>query len=547
MQQQHRKLSLRHRLRQRFGTLRWKLTWSYVWISVALTLLINTLAFIVVMGAAPPLNAPTLLSAAQNHAAEFSAVLQEPTDSRTIQQVLRYRFGSLRGQFLQNNLELAISNTVNNTPSDLSQEIILMPAEAFTPEATNIFSQSYHLLLLDAKGTVLGGTFPRYTPAGQPWNDSVIGNDRRVVQAALAGSNDIDQLTWTYDNYLVIATPIRDQANQVIGALYVRSRPLSQNQVIVALLMVIIFMVSSVVSLIANAIIGMVYGWFVARNFVRRLVQLTKATDSLAAGNLSVRVNDTASDEIGQLARRFDSMAQELESNVKMLRQLADRNAALVEQAGQLAIVEERNRLARDLHDSVSQELFSVTMLAAAARNLLPAQPDKARSQVEQLSQMAQRALHETRGLIFALRPAALGDQGLVPALRQLVEEAARRQGLQIQLNINGERRIPLDHEQAFYRICQEALANITKHSGVNSASVNLEYEAQRTILEVSDRGRGFDLQQPRNSHSLGLISIQERANAVGGTVEVTAAPGQGTSLRIVVPRSQTGLLVEPR
>ncbi|MBM7845323.1 histidine kinase [Herpetosiphon giganteus] len=547
MQQQHRKLSLRHRLRQRFGTLRWKLTWSYVWISVALTLLINTLAFIVVMGAAPPLNAPTLLSAAQNHAAEFSAVLQEPTDSRTIQQVLRYRFGSLRGQFLQNNLELAISNTVNNTPSDLSQEIILMPAEAFTPEATNDFSQSYHLLLLDAKGTVLGGTFPRYTPAGQPWNDSVIGNDRRVVQAALAGSNDIDQLTWTYDNYLVIATPILDQANQVIGALYVRSRPLSQNQVIVALLMVIIFMVSSVVSLIANAIIGMVYGWFVARNFVRRLVQLTKATDSLAAGNLSVRVNDTASDEIGQLARRFDSMAQELESNVKMLRQLADRNAALVEQAGQLAIVEERNRLARDLHDSVSQELFSVTMLAAAARNLLPAQPDKARSQVEQLSQMAQRALHETRGLIFALRPAALGDQGLVPALRQLVEEAARRQGLQIQLNINGERRIPLDHEQAFYRICQEALANITKHSGVNSASVNLEYEAQRTILEVSDRGRGFDLQQPRNSHSLGLISIQERANAVGGTVEVTAAPGQGTSLRIVVPRSQTGLLVEPR
>ncbi|KPL83679.1 HAMP domain-containing sensor histidine kinase [Herpetosiphon geysericola] len=547
MQQQHRKLSLRQRLRQRFGTLRWKLTWSYVWISVALTLLINTLAFLVVMGAAPPLNAPTLLSAAQNHAAEFSTLLQEPTDSRTIQQILRYRFGSLRGQFLQNNLELAISNTVNNTPSDLAQELILMPAEAFTPEATNDFSQSYHLLLLDAKGTVLGGTFPSYSPASQPWNDSVVGNDRRVVQAALAGSDEIDQLTWTYDKYLVIATPIRDQANQVIGALYVRSRSLSQNQAIVALLMVIIFMISSVVSLIANALIGMVYGWFVARNFVRRLVQLTKATDSLATGNLSVRVNDTASDEIGQLARRFDSMAQELESNVKMLRQLADRNAALVEQAGQLAIVEERNRLARDLHDSVSQELFSVTMLAAAARNLLPAQPDKARSQVEQLSQMAQRALHETRGLIFALRPAALGDQGLVPALRQLVEEAARRQGLQIQLNINGERRIPLDHEQALYRICQEALANITKHSGVNSASVNLEYEAQHTILEVSDRGRGFDVQQPRNSHSLGLISIQERANAVGGTVEVTAAPGQGTSLRIVVPRSQTGLLVEPR
>jgi len=545
--QQHRKLTLVQRFGQRFGTLRWKLTWSYVWISVALTLLINGLAFGLVMGAAPPLNAPALLSAAQNHAAEFSEVLQEPTDQHTIQQLLRYRFGSLRGQFLQNNLELAISNTINNSPSDLSQEMILMPAEVFSPEATNVFSESYHLLLLDAQGNVLGGTFPSRTPAGQPWNDAIVGNDRRVVQAALAGSDDIDQLTWKYENYLVIATPVRDQANQVIGALYVRSRPLSQNQVIVALLMFVIFIASSIVSIIANALIGMVYGWFVARNFVRRLVHLTQATDSLAAGDLSVRVNDGSIDEIGHLARRFDSMAQQLESNVKMLRQLADRNAALVEQAGQLAIVEERNRLARDLHDSVSQELFSVTMLAAAARNLLPAQPDKARSQVEQLSQMAQRALHETRGLIFALRPAALGDQGLVPALRQLTEEAARRQGLQIELNTNGERRIPLDHEQALYRICQEALANVTKHSGVNSASVSLEYEAHRTTLEVRDRGRGFDQDKPRNSHSLGLISIQERAKAVGGTVELTAAPGQGTSLRIVVPRTQTGLLVEPR
>jgi two-component system, NarL family, sensor histidine kinase LiaS len=149
---------------------------------------------------------------------------------------------------------------------------------------------------------------------------------------------------------------------------------------------------------------------------------------------------------------------------------------------------------------------------------------------------MAQRALHETRALIFALRPAALGDQGLAPALRQLRDEAAGRLGLQISLNVAGERRIPLEQEQALFRITQEALANVAKHSGAQAATVGLDYSDTQTCLEVCDQGRGFNTRAPRKAQSLGLISIGERAAAVGGTCQVESTPGVGTTVRVCVP-----------
>jgi len=211
----------------------------------------------------------------------------------------------------------------------------------------------------------------------------------------------------------------------------------------------------------------------------------------------------------------------------------AERLAAVQRHADQLAY---RNRLARDLHDSVSQELFSLTMLAAAAQRLLDRNPTLAAAQLGEIQETAQRALQETRSLIFALRPAMLDDRGLGPALRDMVCAAHDRQGLRVDLAISGERRLPLDHEQALFRIVQEALANVVRHSGVRAAEVRLHYEDRYTYLEVRDGGRGFSPATPRNARSIGLDSMAERAAALGGTFTVDSLPGQGTTVAVTLP-----------
>jgi signal transduction histidine kinase len=233
-------------------------------------------------------------------------------------------------------------------------------------------------------------------------------------------------------------------------------------------------------------------------------------------------------------------MADQLSASLRSLRLLADKNAQLAEQAAQLAAVEERNRLARDLHDSVSQELFSLTMLAAAARRTLEARPDLTSARLLEIEESARRALEETRSLIFALRPAALDGRGLAPALRDLLDALRERQGLSVTLHCEGERRLPLEHEQALFRIVQEALANVARHSGVREAEVELRYQDEHVALVVHDEGRGFDPSAIRNPRAIGLQSMTERAEALGGSFRVVSAPGEGTRIEVELPVVET-------
>jgi NarL family two-component system sensor histidine kinase LiaS len=301
------------------------------------------------------------------------------------------------------------------------------------------------------------------------------------------------------------------------------------------------FVVSFIVPwLLVSGGMGMVYSWLVGRGFAKRIARLSEASVDLADGDLSRRIEDPSGDELGQLGRQFNAMADQLSESLRSLRLLADRNAQLAEQAAQLAAVEERNRLARDLHDSVSQELFSLTMLAAAARRTIETRPDLTVARLHEIEESARRALEETRSLIFALRPAALDGRGLAPALRDLAAALGDRQGLAVSMSIMGERRLPLEHEQALFRIVQEALANVARHSGVRSAEVRLTYSDDRVALEVHDAGRGFDQRIARNPRAIGLLSMAERAEALGGSFALESAPGQGTTISVMLPIAES-------
>jgi len=202
------------------------------------------------------------------------------------------------------------------------------------------------------------------------------------------------------------------------------------------------------------------------------------------------------------------------------------------QQVEELAAAQERNRLARELHDSVSQTIFSMTLTAQAAQILLERDPSKVRGQLERLQSLAQSALAEMRALIQQLRPPKLAEEGLAAALERHMVERKVRDGLTVDLDIRGNRRLPAHVEEGLFRTVQEALNNVVKHSGVSQARVSLFMDTDPISLCIEDDGKGFD---PGAIQSLpghmGLASMQERIQSLGGTLKVESGPDGGTRI----------------
>jgi signal transduction histidine kinase len=216
---------------------------------------------------------------------------------------------------------------------------------------------------------------------------------------------------------------------------------------------------------------------------------------------------------------------------------IAIENARLYERSRELTVVEERNRLARDLHDSVSQTLFSVVLSAEAAGTLMDRDPPRAKAEVRRLQALASGALQEMRALIFELRSAELEADGLVPTLRKHVDVLCRLRQGQVSLAVRGERRLKPELERQVFRIAQEALNNALKHAQANAIQIDLEMRRTRILLAVADDGVGFDTASPQaRSKRLGLTSRRERAEAVGGDLRVESGRGRGTRVCLEVP-----------
>jgi signal transduction histidine kinase len=215
---------------------------------------------------------------------------------------------------------------------------------------------------------------------------------------------------------------------------------------------------------------------------------------------------------------------------------IAITNARLYEQSRELSILSERNRLALELHDAVSQKLFSLVLTAEAAATLVGRDADAAGEQLARLKMLAQEALDELRGLIFELRPPDLERDGLCGVLRKHVDVLRQRQSGEITLEL--EDGIGGDPEQdaEILRIAQEALHNALRHAGAEHVTVRLRADNEELVLEVEDDGVGFDPSAPElRSKRLGLTSMEERATRLGGRLEIDSRPGAGTSVRLAV------------
>lgn len=207
-------------------------------------------------------------------------------------------------------------------------------------------------------------------------------------------------------------------------------------------------------------------------------------------------------------------------------------NAQLYEQAQMLATLQERQRLAQNLHDAVNQSLFSASLIAEVLPRVWERDPDEGRQSLEDLRRLTRGAIAEMRGLLVELQPMVITDSDLGELLSQLGDAFTGRTNIPIALSLTGKGTLPTDVQVVFYRVCQEALNNIAKHARASQVVMKLQYGADLAELIIQDDGIGFDLAKVPPGH-YGLNIMQERAEAIGAPLSVTSQVGQGTEIKI--------------
>ncbi|WP_141204249.1 GAF domain-containing sensor histidine kinase [Streptomyces griseorubiginosus] len=233
----------------------------------------------------------------------------------------------------------------------------------------------------------------------------------------------------------------------------------------------------------------------------------------------------------------FTEEDEELLSILAQHAAIALTNARLYERSRELTIAEERSRLAHELHDAVSQKLFSLRLTAQAAAALVDRDPSRAKGELQQVAVLAAEAADELRAAVVELRPAALDEDGLTATLRTQIQVLDRAHTARVTFSALNVRALPASQEEALLRVAQEALHNALRHSGADHVDVTLERRGSGAVLRVTDDGSGFEPKATRRAgRHLGLVSMRDRAGGVGGTLTVESAPGKGTTIEMEVP-----------
>lgn len=396
------------------------------------------------------------------------------------------------------------------------------------------FQSNVDLSSLDFANTVLRGApiyvldpdlnliaaSPRVAPdaLGRPFNARVLlgyGLESILAEAQVGDKRYYSQSTLQADGSYIAAFPLRRSDDDPVAAIVVyRLKPLAFATPTNLSLYTTFFVVIAVIMVAVALPVGAVFGWLMSRGLRRRLATLAKAAQAWSTGDFTAQPRDPSRDEIGDLTRALGGMADQLQT--------------LIHARDELARVEERNRLARDLHDTVKQQTYAARMQLSAARNLLVSDPVTAATHLESALQLNRDTQQELKLIIDELRPAALQGKGLAQALGEYVERWQGHTGIRAALTVTGERALSLEVEQVLYRVAQEALSNVARHSDADAVEVALDSGPARVRLVVADNGRGFELGAV-SSNSLGLAGMRQRLAEIGGALEVETRLSIGT------------------
>jgi len=495
------------RVTRRFRQLRWQLTLTYTAVTVSALLLVELVA-ILVSGPAlinlldRDVLPPQVIEAAMiDYAPTLRHYLeQEPPDRAGIAIWLE-RFESSR-TLLQSTGEVPV---------------VLDPGQL-------------EISLIDEVGVLLGVSSPESIEGrevGEALDLSVLPRAfAGLLQTAGGGEIDPREL-FAYDDeagVLFMAVPIYDSAQaRLLGVLIIKTAIPTVSTVLgdqfgtiaISLLFFTLF----------AGLIGALFGSLASRGLVKRLDHIAQVTQAWSMGNFGISIQDPAPDELGELAERLNQMAQQLERTLETRREFA--------------ILEERNRLARELHDSAKQLAFAAAGQINAANTLLKRDPDGASAHISEAEGLIRNLRRELGDLIRQLRPAELEGKGLGTALGDYAADWSRQTGISQEVLVRRERRLPLDIEQAIFRIMQEALANSARHSHASCVKMKILYSDVDVTCTLYDDGVGFDPSQKFTG--FGLRSMRERVAAMGGTLRIESAPESGTKLIINIPTNQKG------
>ena len=283
-------------------------------------------------------------------------------------------------------------------------------------------------------------------------------------------------------------------------------------------------------------IVSMITGYIAGVRQQRRLDILHESMMQVTKGDWSVRIaeNDDASYE--RLYTDFNVMMSTLEQKLKLLQRLSEQQMVDRERESEAIVQEERKRLARDLHDTVSQQLFAMHMASSSLPKVMEMDIEHAKLVVNHLITISHTAQRQMRGLIAQLRPIELDGRTLEEALERWFPDYCNQNGIQGKIEIQVEATLSEAIEHQCFLMVQEAMANVVKHAQARQVSLSLNEIGNRIMLVVVDDGKGFDMNKTAHGGSYGLSTMRERSEKLGGTMEIISQPGAGTTIRVHIP-----------
>jgi signal transduction histidine kinase len=493
-----------------FRQLRWQLTFSYTIVTVSallvVSLIMGGLVFTRVFLPENYLSPERLIELAREQDAPLlSHILsQSPVDTKLINMLL-----------------------TNTNATITSQELFSLGAVQFSV----MTKARVRMLIIGPDGILLGSSdarwrMPHSDAIGRPFDVNQLPGLEAPLKAAVAGETDSKRLYTMYEslNRSTLAIPVfssagRDNGRVVGVEVVILDYFPTQADILWHILNLALR--SLFVLLLGVGIMGAIFGAISANRLATRFKRLSMTTDRWSEGDFSSYIDDSTGDEIAQFTRRLNDMARQLQS--------------LLRRRQEMAVSEERSRLARDLHDSAKQQALAASFELGTALTLYEHDPQGAKKHLVEADALVDSVRKELTNLVEELRPPSLEGQDFSETLKEHADEWSHRSGIKLQISIQGDDELSLETRETLFRIVQEALANIARHSSASCADVSLDCGTSGVTLTVKDNGRGFDPHAPHAG--LGLSSMRERAEASGGSFAVESAPDQGTQVRVTLPK----------
>ena len=501
-----------------FHSLQARMTFSYVWVTALFVILVEILAGLLSLILINQQLDTSDIALAERVAIQYAYAASLQSDGlvlnprSTFQPGQPYSLVSL-GQRVPGENARRTNGLLNQTIPYVSERNPAQPPDAL-------------VMLIAPDGRITASSFPARYPAGALFSSL---RPRQTVAVAQA-MRGVSVYAKTLPDTVYVAETVWGKHRQPIGVFYGEApeEPLGFSNVIQfvstdwRLLTIIVLLV-----LVVTTPIGSLFSLLTTRGLVRRIGRLAQATTNFAAGNYSLRVPVLHQDEVGQLEHHFNQMAEQLAESTSRQQELVEQNARLAE----------RSRISRELHDAISQDLFSLRMLAFGLEDALP-EGSEVHTQVATLERITSRMIREMRTLLLELRPTYLDQFGLVEALKDLAASYGERLEITVASTI-APVSLPPEIEHTLLRVAQEALSNAVRHAHATHITLTLAELEGGVRLAIRDNGAGFEWAESQKHHGFGLNSMQERVRELHGLFTVHTAPGQGTEIAVFLPQKE--------